>query len=254
MIAQKTVVVKFGSESLTDKSGLLSQERINLHAANIIGLQEKLGARVVIVSSGAVAAGKEYLQKVLFKETTDVSSQSLAATGNPILANAWSSAFRPYGLATGLILVTNHEISDKTEGLAIQKTDTSFAADKTIAIYNANDAIEHDEIDKLEYGGDNDWLAAHLAVKLRAHTVLFATNVDGFITTDGTVQKTVVGSKIDELAEHFFKSSDDGRGGIESKLAAANFAALAGVAAYIANANSDYGQVLAGLSGTQVIQ
>lgn len=252
--------VKLGSESLTDKDGFLSLPRVARHAENIMRLKRtyrqklKVDLEVDIVSSGAVAAGREYYEQMLERDSTRISQHELAAIGNPIMAGAWRTAFRPFGLATGLVLVTNHEILDKKEGLAIQKTDAKFKAGRTIAIYNANDAIEHDELDKLEYGGDNDWLAARLAVKLGATAILFATNEDGFKTSNGQVQRCVKGSSIEGLSEHFFENSNKGAGGIKSKLEAAHFAAQAGVEAYIGNSNADYAQIMAGQIGTRVLQ
>ncbi len=85
--------------------------------------------------------------------------------------------------------------------------------------------------------------------------MLFATNVDGFMTKDGVVQSQVEGSKIAELEEHFFeKPGKISKGGIRSKLESAYFVAQSGAAAYIINAEADYCAAMAGQTGTQVMR
>lgn len=249
------VFIKFGTESLTDKSGLLNQRRIERYARKIMQLRQVYGVDVDIVSSGAVAAGKKYYKDVLGRNPDEASPQSLAATGNPLMAMAWNSAFINYERACGLILVTNSELEDENRWAAIQETDRLFKADNMFSLYNADDAKEHDELDKLVYGGDNDGLVAHTAIKFGAVAVLFATNVDGFMTSDKVVMPEVIGTQIPELEEHIFvEPGKMSRGGIKSKLENAHLVAQSGAAAFIINAEADYCQAMAGQIGTRVIQ
>lgn len=255
MSDKQRVFIKFGTESLTDKSGQLNQQRIDKYARKIMRLRQEYGVDVDIVSSGAVAAGKQHYKDVLGRNPDTASPQSLAAIGNPFMAMAWSRAFSSYERACGLILVTNSELEDKKRWAAIQETDRLFKADSMVSLYNADDAKEHDELDKLIYGGDNDGLAAHIAVKFGAVAVLFATNVDGFMTSERLVMPEVRGSEIPELEKHIFvEPGKMSRGGIKSKLENAHLVAQSGAAAFIINAEADFCQAMAGQIGTRVIQ
>ena len=154
-------------------------------------------------------------------------------------------------------------MEDVQEGSALLDSYREMAASGMIPLFNENDVLEKREMDKLDEGGDNDGLAAHVATRLGATNLLLLTaDVDGF-KVGGEVQSQVKIDDIPELAKHDFGKNNGGSGGIIPKLEAAAQAVIdgqsasdgqTGLRAFIGRATADYGAILAGEIGTEVIQ
>jgi len=255
LASYEMAVVKFGSNCLVDDEGL-DQRRIDAYAKQLQQMRWQHNLNLAVVSSGAVAAGKRrYVHdlKWLPKHVEQIDDQVLAAAGNPQVAQAWAQAFKPYYVATGEVLATHHELKDKDEKKALQQSIQRMREQLVVPVVNANDALEQKELRRLKEAGDNDFLAADLAVGIGAKVLLLCTDQDGFMV-DGTVQGRVSVSDIGSLQHHIYESNDEGTGGMGTKLAAAAVAASAGIEAYIGNAGANYAQILAGEIGTQVVQ
>ena len=255
-INAKTVVVKYGSSCLVDDEGI-STERIGEYAQRIRRLS--IQRNVIIVTSGAVAVGRRHWEEYdPWGDTVDY--QVLAAMGSAGIAEAWRVALKREGLLSGQVLVTHPELKTK-EAARLQAWYEKMKS-YGIPVINQNDALVRkkdrgNELDKLEVGADNDWLAADVADLLGAQALILCTNgVDGMLV-DGMVQHEVHASDIPSLREHCYNSDEEGTGGMDSKLEAAAWWVGQADAneAYICNARANQEAVLQGHRiGTQVLK
>lgn len=240
----KILVVKYGSSSLSGDSGL-DGAKISSYAEKINGLSNDY--QVVIVSSGAVVAGKAIIGG-------DGSSDATvnAMVGSAALVVAWQNALKEYELKAGQILVTHADIADKIEGSRLRKVVHNTLANGIIPIINENDVLSDIELARLSYGGDNDGLASKIAVTIGADELLLLTNVDGLLDKDGSLVSDIDSDSHETALILANGKSDSGRGGMRSKIEAAVAATKSGVDSHIGNASSDYGQIISGKIGTHV--
>jgi glutamate 5-kinase len=230
------VVVKVGSSSLTDERGVIDDAAIAKLAAEVATLRDE-GHEVVIVSSGAVAAGVAALG--LAARPGDMATlQALAAAGQPRLLRAWDNALGAHGLVPAQALLVPHDFVDRRQYLHARRTLTRLLDLGTVPIINENDAIASTEI---RYG-DNDRLAALVAHNIGAAVLVLLTDLDGLYTADPRVHTSaelVARVTVDDplLAIHAGQGgSGRGSGGMASKLEAARIASWSGVRTVIANA------------------
>jgi glutamate 5-kinase len=176
---------------------------------------------VCVVSSGAIALGLAGARR----PSSLPRLQAASALGQAALQRAWQDALRPHGLQAAQILLTSGEIGDRRAYVNIRAAFNALFAQGAVPVVNENDATATDEISF----GDNDALAAQVAVLLRARLLVLLTSVpgvlhEGVVITDGAQAR----------AATFGTRSALGRGGMESKVAAAELAAAAGIATVIA--------------------
>lgn len=243
--AARSIVVKIGTTALTDRSGLFDAGRLAA-LADAIESRMKAGTDVVIVSSGAIAAGIEPLG--LSRRPTDLATkQAAASVGQVALVNAWSSAFARYGRTVGQVLLTAHDISQRVQHTNAQRTLDRLRALHAVAIVNENDTVATNEI----RFGDNDRLSALVAHLVGADALILLSDIDGLY--DGDPRKASEDSPARFIAE--VAGPDDldgvtagrgsalGTGGMVSKLSSALLAADAGVPVLLAAA-ADAGAAL----------
>lgn len=201
------MVVKIGSSTITE--GGTTEQPLNLGLIDNIARQcsilHKDGVEIAVVSSGAVASGKNLLR---IDEHTLRDRQVEAIFGQPALIHAWVEAFRRYDVKAGQMLLTENDL--KTSPEALEK-----ALEEGVVIINANDAVSFQEMRQLLVSADNDKLASFVARAVGADTVLILTDVDGVKDTNGCV--IADGSLIDEHVV-FDSKSKDGTGGMKSKV------------------------------------
>jgi glutamate 5-kinase len=246
MSNHETLVAKYGSSCLVNEHGL-DQVRIDDYAERLSDLHQY---RLVVVSSGAVAVGRQLWHT--HHRSADASSQVLATLGSAGIAEAWRTAFAKQNILTGQILVTHREIDDQQEGASLQQALSANADHGVVSIVNENDALSDLELKKLSYGGDNDGLAVRIAHVMKASRLLLLTGVDGFKRND-VVQGTVRVHELQDLEPHLYEASTTGTGSMKSKLEAASQAALF-TDVTIANAEANYQDILDHKTGTQVVQ
>ena len=139
----------------------------------------KAGSDVVIVSSGAIAAGIEPLR--LTKRPADLATkQAAASVGQVALVNAWSAAFARYDRTVGQVLLTAHDISMRVQHTNAQRTLDRLRALHAVAIVNENDTVATNEI----RFGDNDRLSALVAHLVGADALVLLSDVDGLYDSD----------------------------------------------------------------------
>ena len=196
----------------------------------------KAGSDVVIVSSGAIAAGIEPLR--LTKRPGDLATkQAAASVGQVALVNAWSTAFARYQRTVGQVLLTAHDISMRVQHTNAQRTLDRLRALHAVAIVNENDTVATNEI----RFGDNDRLSALVAHLVGADALVLLSDIDGLYDSDprkGDARFiSEVGGPADLDGVVAGRGSHLGTGGMASKLSSALLAADAGVPVLLAAAS-----------------
>jgi glutamate 5-kinase len=240
----RSVVVKLGTQLLSRSDRTLDTAFIAGMAGQIAGLRAR-GVRVTVVSSGAVGAGMSALK--LGKRPTDLATlQAVAAIGQPRLLTAWSDALAPHGLSAAQILLTREDVDDRTRFLNLRNTLTAAERLGAVPVINENDTVSTDEIVRITFG-DNDILAALVAQAIQAELLVLLTVVDGLLDAEGKSIRLV--ERIEE-AQGLVRAekSAGGKGGMDSKLRAAQIITGSGERLVIAHGRTSdvLGRVLSG--------
>ncbi|MEE9387478.1 MAG: glutamate 5-kinase [Paracoccaceae bacterium] len=225
----KRLVVKIGS-SLLVQDGKLRGDWLRDLALDISALKSA-GADVVLVSSGSIALGRAVLELPAGNLALE-QSQAAAAVGQIRLARAYEEALEPHGITTAQVLVTLEDSNDRRRYLNSRATLDQLLALGVVPIVNENDTVATDEI---RYG-DNDRLAAQIAVTVGADQLILLSDVDGFYSANPAITPTakrfdqidVITAKIEAMAGD--AGSGLSRGGMKTKLMAAKTATGAGCA------------------------
>jgi len=227
----KRLVVKIGSALLVDRTtGALRASWLDSLAADVARIRAR-GTDVILVSSGSIALGRGVLglgQGALPLEQ----AQAAAAVGQIGLAAAYERALSPHGIRIAQVLVTLEDSSDRRRYLNSRATLETLLGFGVVPIVNENDTIATDEI---RYG-DNDRLAAQVAVTVGADQVVLLSDVDGFYSAnpneDPAAQRFDVVNRITPQIEAMAGDAGSGlsKGGMKTKLMAARTATRAGCA------------------------
>ena len=235
MFENKTVVIKFGTSVLTQGSNLLSKS----HMLDFVRQIKKLidnKFNIIIVSSGAIAAGREHLNfptlsnKIAYK-------QMLASVGQSQLMSEWAKYFSIYDLNIGQMLLTRADLEDRKRYLNAKDLLDELIANDIIPIINENDAVATTEIKV----GDNDNLSASVAVLANANKLLMLTDQSGLFEENPTKNPNakLIRSvpKIDHTTYAISQGSSTklGTGGMFTKIQAAEVACLSGIEVQIAS-------------------
>jgi glutamate 5-kinase len=231
------VVAKIGSSSITDDAGHIDKSAVAKFCTEVAALWE-IGHRVVVVTSGAIAAGLPALG-LDHKGTRDaVTLQAVSAIGQSRLMRVYDMALGELSLVGGQILLAPLDFMTRQQYLHARSTLNRLLELGVVPVINENDAIADDEI----RFGDNDRLAALVAHLLKADLLVLLTDQPGLLTADPRFDSQA--SLIEEIVEldHTLDAvvggaGDRGSGGMASKLAAAKIAAWSGVRAVIAQAD-----------------
>jgi glutamate 5-kinase len=212
-----TVVVKLGS-SLVVRDGRPDEELLADVAARVAAVRP-----ACVVSSGAIALGASVRPEGL------PALQAASALGQPALHAAWHRAFAKQGIDAAQVLLTGADIGDPRASANLRNALRELLRRGAVPILNENDATATEEISF----GDNDVLAAQVAGLLEATKLVLLTSVDGVL--DG---ETLVENGAHARRASIGPASPLGRGGMQSKIAAAELAAGAGVATFITSPRS----------------
>jgi len=232
-------VVKVGTSSITSEQGELDDVALRKLCADLVSAREQ-GHQVVLVSSGAIAAGLPVLG--LERRPTDLGTlQAIAAVGQPRLMERLGTILGGHGLVAGQVLLTPHDFGVRSQYLHARETLRRLLDLGVLPVVNENDTVADDEI---RYG-DNDRLAALVSHLLGASVLVLLTDTPGLFTADPRLDEGA--SLIAEIAEVDAAleavaggtGTARGSGGMASKLAAAKIAAWSGVRAVIAGAGAD---------------
>ena len=231
-------VVKVGSSLVTNNGLGLDREAIAHWARQLVQLK-KSGVHVVLVSSGAVAEGVARLglnsrPKQIHRQ------QAAAAVGQMGLVQAYESCFMEQGVHAAQILLTHEDLSDRTRYLNARSTLNTLLEMGAVPVVNENDTEATAEL----CFGDNDTLAGLVANLINADLMVILTDQDGLFSGDPRVEKDpafidVASANDSKLMAMAGKGSSLGRGGMQTKISAAQLAARSGTDTVIANGRID---------------
>lgn len=228
------IVVKVGTTSLTDARGVLDDAQVRSLAGEIAALR-KQGTHPTLVSSGAIAAGIEPLG--LKRRPTDIPTlQAAASVGQGILMHAYQRAFARRRIPVGQVLLTQDDFVRRKSYTNAQHALERLLRMNVLPVVNENDATAVDEI----RFGDNDRLAALVAIMVHAKLLIILSDIDGVYSADPRRAKGEPIHRIDDLSgleklRAGRRGSPLGSGGMASKVEAIRTAAHAGSGVIIAN-------------------
>lgn len=232
------IVVKIGTSTLTHATGMLNIRRVTALCRTLSDLKNA-GHEIILVSSGAIGMGVGKLG--LKTRPCDMpTKQAAAAVGQCELMYTYDKLFDEYHHTVAQILLTGSDMENEERHRNFQNTITRLLELGVMPIINENDTVVTDEI----CVGDNDTLAAIVAVSIRADLLVLLSDIDGLYTADPHKdpgaqlirQVDVITPEIEALAGG--KGSGLGTGGMTTKLIAAKLATLAGTDMLIANGDN----------------
>lgn len=236
----RRIVVKVGSNLLTGGG-----DRLDAHA--MAGLVQQVaavrrqGVQVVLVSSGAVAAGRHRLGDTETGRPRDLpTKQALAAIGQSRLMSVWDELFALQEIVVAQALLTRRDLSDRLGYLNARNTLLALIERSVVPIVNENDVVSIEEISDTVIG-DNDNLSAEVANIVDADLLLILTDIEGLYSADPRVDAAArlidVVERVDEavLAAAAGAPGERGTGGMMTKVQAARTAAQAGTHVVIAD-------------------
>ncbi|MGF1696902.1 glutamate 5-kinase [Vibrio lamellibrachiae] len=235
----KTVVVKLGTSVLTGGTQALDRAHM-VELVRQCAELKKLGHSIVMVSSGAIAAGREHLGYPALPNAMS-SKQLLAAVGQSQLIQVWESLFAIYGMKIGQMLLTRADLDDRERFLNARDTINALVDNDIIPVVNENDAVATSEIKV----GDNDNLSALVGILCGADKLLLLTDQKGLFTADPRKDPNAELIKevrtIDATLRKIAGGSGTtlGTGGMATKLQAADIARRAGIEVIIAAGSAE---------------
>lgn len=236
----KRVVIKIGTNVLTTESNRLDTSIIEHIVEQIAYLVEKKNKEIIIVTSGAIAAGLQILNWKKRPKKLNM-LQAAASVGQSRLMRTYERLFREEGLNVGQILLTRDVFTDNTRKKYAKDTLNTLLKYKVIPIINENDSVAVEEIKF----GDNDILASYVVDLIDAELLIILSDVDGIFTDDPKKRK---GKLIEEVRKierlekivKFGLPSEKGIGGIKSKIEAAKFVTSRGKYCVILNGKKNW--------------
>lgn len=241
MPRNRTIVAKIGTSSLTNDDGTIQGEAIAKLSREVSELRLS-GHRVVVVTSGAIAAGLPELGLGGPERPTDsITLQAVSAVGQLNLMRVYKKAFAEQGLIIGQALLAPLDFTIRSQYLHARSTLDRLLELGVVPVVNENDAIADDEI----RFGDNDRIAALVAHLVGADDLVLLTDMPGVLTADPKIDPSA--SLIEEIVEFDQQleaaagasGTVRGSGGMASKIAAAKIASWSGVRTVIADAERE---------------
>ena len=243
----KRIVIKLGTNVIRADDGSMSLPRIFSFIENISALV-KAGKEVIVITSGAVGMGKK---KLGLESTTGTAlKQACAAIGQSKLMAIYESGFDSYGLVAAQILLTEDDFSIRTRYLSLRTTMNKLLELGVTPIINQNDTVSTIEIapryaDMQVCFSDNDKLSALVASELDADLLIILSDVDGLYDKNPKENPDAkIINKVDEVTEEILAlgtgASEGGRGGMITKLKAAQMVTRYGGRVLIANGKVPY--------------
>jgi glutamate 5-kinase len=231
-------VIKIGTSTLTHESGRVNLRRVET-LCKIVSDMMNAGNEIILVSSGAIGMGVGKLR--LGERPHDIAGkQACAAVGQCELMYTYDKLFSEYGQTVAQILLTAPDLSCEDRHEKFVNTTEKLLSFGVLPIINENDTVATEEIEF----GDNDTLAAKIAVAVRAELLVLLSDIDGLYTADPrkNADATLI-SEVHELTPEILAlagkaGSSRGTGGMETKLRAAGIATESGCDMIIANGAS----------------
>ena len=232
--SKKTIVIKLGTSVLTSGTAKLDRARM-VDIVRQCAFLHQQGHPIIVVTSGAIAAGKEHLNLPDIKLSI-ANKQMLAAVGQGQLVREWESLFMIYGLHVGQMLLTRADLDDHGRFLNARDTINTLLKHRIIPLVNENDAVATREIKV----GDNDNLSALVALLADADQLLLLTDQKGLFTADPRSNPDAkLIKEVSEITDEIHELAGDsvgglGTGGMATKIESATVANRGGVEVVIA--------------------
>jgi glutamate 5-kinase len=234
----RRIVVKFGTSLLTAGTDQLSEERMADLATQVARLHQQ-GVGIVIVSSGAIAAGRHKLG--LTQKLKGIPyKQVLASVGQGRLMNVYERLFTPYNITVAQALLTRGDLSERAGYLNARNTLLALLDFRVVGIVNENDVVAVDELHEARFG-DNDNLSAMVANLIDADLLLILSDIAGLYTADPHRHPEArLISQVDRITPEIEglvtgTAGNLGTGGMITKIEAAKLATACGITVIIAN-------------------
>ena len=229
--AADRVVVKAGTNSLTDEESLIDRSAIDALVDDVARMIDR-DVDVLIVSSGAIGAG---IGHVSYSHESLEESQALSTVGQPQLMRHYAESFERYDRQVAQLLLTQADLDHPNRFSNLQNTIDTLLEWDVVPIINENDAVATQEIQI----GDNDMLSSSVAIGLGVDLLVTLTDVGGVYTGNPKVDQDaerieVIGSNYEEVEALIDESSTATFGGIRTKVAGARAASEHGIPAIIA--------------------
>jgi glutamate 5-kinase len=247
----KRIVVKVGSAVITTETGRLDRAQIKSITRQIAELKNK-GFEVVLVTSGAIAAGLESLG-LKQRPTTIPELQATASVGQGLLMHQYTTDARSYSVGVGQVLLTQYDITHREHYVNAANTFEKLLEYGVVPVVNENDTTVVEEI---KYG-DNDTLAALVTNLVKADALVIMSDVDGLHTADPRKHEdTVVLAEVAEVTREIEQlaggaGTEFGSGGMVTKLNAAKIVTLAGAGMFLINGRREESLVEA-MNGAEI--
>lgn len=230
--------VKIGT-ALISRGNRLNRRWLKGKVREIASLHKE-GNEIVLVSSGAVAAGME-IAGLTDRPTETLKLQLMSGMGQIRLMKYYKDYFKPEGIHVAQILLTHHNFASKNEESTVRTIMEAYLQERVIPIVNENDMINKEEVEFKPVFTDNDILAALVAVRVKADLLLILTDVDGLYQGNPkqdfgvklVKEVKVIDHRIEEMAAK--ETNPLGLGGMASKVQAAKIVASEGIDAIVAN-------------------
>ena len=247
----RTVVIKTGSSIVADERGEVRRDVMATIVDQVAALYAR-GDQVIVVTSGAIARGMRLMELPMRPSQMD-ELQAASAVGQGKLYRVWDELLAASQVPSAQVLLTFFDISARTHYLNARATLQRLLAWRVVPVINENDTTTTDEISF----GDNDFLAAQVAVLMSADMLLLLTNTDGLHTADP--HRDPAARRIDSVTSFEeleplqigVSTSPLGSGGMRSKVVAAEMATAAGIGAAIIDGTAP-GSIEAALRGDSV--
>ncbi len=242
------VVIKAGTNSLTDEASNLDGEKLDKLVDDIADLHAE-GADVVLVSSGAIGAGKG---RVGYTGETVEEAQALSTVGQSHLMRRYTESFERYDRKIAQLLLTQHDLENPERFTNFRNTIETLLEWDIVPIINENDAVATTEIRI----GDNDMLSSSVALGIDADLLVTLTDVGGVYTgnpkeEDGAELIETVSDNYDTVQEIVDESASESFGGIQTKVQGAREVSEHGIPAIIAESTEP--DVLAKIAGAKPV-
>lgn len=229
----RRIVVKIGSSSLTSPEGGLNREAIAHFASELASLQSR-GCQVLLVTSGAVAAG---FREIGYPERPKLlhEKQAAAAVGQALLMQNYREALSLHSVASAQILLTRSDFQNRKRTGNASMAIEELLKRNVLPIINENDTVS---VDELKFG-DNDTLSALVANLIKADHLIILTDMDGLYTEDPRINPAAKRIElVDEITDEIYAiaggaGSSVGTGGMRSKIDAAKIATRGGVPVFV---------------------
>ena len=238
LMSYRRIVAKFGTSLLTSGTDHVDLQVMSSLVGQIAQLHSQ-GKEIVIISSGAIASGRQKLKKVPERKNTPF-RQVLASVGQSHLMYTYEQLFSQYDINIAQALLTKEDLSDRSGYLNARNTLLALIELGIICVVNENDIVAIDEIAEFKFG-DNDNLSAMVANLVDADLLALLTNIEGLYTADPLsnpeAQLVRRVDKIDAEIERMASNTAgrQGVGGMATKIEAAKLATASGVNVIIAN-------------------